>query len=238
MASPNVVGVGITPEGIDNNPAYYQLVLDSPWLSNISARQVLLDWGVQRCGRADVPGVLEAYSLLFDTVYRPGAPYLWCCSNPVYCSTALPGEEIAWPAYNTSMLYEAWALMVNASSKCNSTAFDYDMVDIGREYLSMKPCASAFVSVSADIRAAPLTAAVARYMDVANDIDRLLSSHSGFLLGSWLQAARGASELGGNDSTADHFEWNARSQITTWNPVPLPNGMLLCVLRVSMWSVP
>lgn len=31
MATSAVVGVGLTPEGIDNSPAYFSLVLDSPW---------------------------------------------------------------------------------------------------------------------------------------------------------------------------------------------------------------
>jgi hypothetical protein len=123
----------LNASGIDNNPAYYQAVLESPWLGGVSARQVLLDWGVQRCGRADVPEVLEAYSLLFDTIYQPGTPYLWCCNNPVFCSTALPGDDIARPAYNTTLLYKAWSLMADAAPKCNSEAFNYDLVDIGKK---------------------------------------------------------------------------------------------------------
>ena len=31
-ATANVKGVGLTPEGIDNAPAYFSLVLDSPWM--------------------------------------------------------------------------------------------------------------------------------------------------------------------------------------------------------------
>jgi alpha-N-acetylglucosaminidase len=52
------------------------------------------------------------------------------------------------------------------------------------------------------------------------DVNTLLQSHSGFLLGSWLADAR---LLGGsNETLADFYEWNARAQITTWTPVSDP----------------
>jgi alpha-N-acetylglucosaminidase len=73
------------------------------------------------------------------------------------------------------------------------------------------------------------------------DLDDLLASDSAFLLGPWLQMARatadgsgpdGAPAAAAEDCVGDasipkevvdcrHFyEWNARTQLTTWNPVP------------------
>jgi hypothetical protein len=46
--SPNAGGVGLTPEGIDNAPAYFSLVLDSPWTPVPTAAEWLLQW----CGKS------------------------------------------------------------------------------------------------------------------------------------------------------------------------------------------
>ena len=46
-------------------------------------------------------------------------------------------------------------------------------------------------------------------------MDEILSGHSDFLLGKWLQAAR---DLGATESEKQLFEINAKNQITTWGP--------------------
>eukprot|EP00658_Telonema_sp_P-2_P011696 TRINITY_DN14485_c0_g1_i2.p1 TRINITY_DN14485_c0_g1~~TRINITY_DN14485_c0_g1_i2.p1 ORF type:complete len:632 (-),score=131.10 TRINITY_DN14485_c0_g1_i2:4-1899(-) len=88
-------GVGLTPEGIDNSPAYFSMVLDSPWTTQPTASDWLQEWGEGRCGNPGVAAAQQAYQLLFETVYRPGQQYLWCCSKPVFCPTALPGDDLS-----------------------------------------------------------------------------------------------------------------------------------------------
>eukprot|EP00039_Didymoeca_costata_P033397 m.42165 g.42165 ORF g.42165 m.42165 type:complete len:900 (+) comp9851_c0_seq1:67-2766(+) len=231
LAAPHVVGVGLTPEGIDNNPAYYELVLQSPWLPNdTSPRQFLVNWGIQRCGK-DIPQIREAYSLLFDSIYAPGTPYLFCCSQPTYCPTGIPEEGIATPNYNTSALYAAWALLIEAAPICNSSSTDYDMVDIGREYLSMVPCVTAMNTVNnaaknVTINTTLLNSSVNELLAVSMDVDTLLGTHEGFMLGNWLQSARNIASVqgqGNNTTLADFYEWNARAQVTTWAPILSPN---------------
>ena len=68
------------------------------------------------------------------------------------------------------------------------------------------------------------------YVDLLTDADTLLKTDSAFLLGPWLASAV---QWGGNntDCTAvgyeeavkdcdGFYEWNARVQLTTWNPTP------------------
>ena len=53
--STSIVGVGITMEGIDQNPAYYALCLESAWMSAtqaFDAAKWMVGWGRNRCGRA------------------------------------------------------------------------------------------------------------------------------------------------------------------------------------------
>ena len=50
------------------------------------------------------------------------------------------------------------------------------------------------------------------------DLDQLLGCDSGFLLGSWIAAARFWQNA--SDAPAVYYEWQAKSQISTWWPVP------------------
>ena len=50
------------------------------------------------------------------------------------------------------------------------------------------------------------------------DLDELLGCDQGFLLGAWIQAARQWSNA--TDAPASYYEWQARSQVSTWWPVP------------------
>ena len=71
MASPNnsIAGVGIDPEGIDQNPAYYHFLLETAWRSSpINTTTWLQHWGMQRCGR-DSAKVAQAWAILANTVY-------------------------------------------------------------------------------------------------------------------------------------------------------------------------
>ena len=89
----------------------------------------------------------------------------------------------------------------------------------------------------AALRASPLDAAAVaaagqRYQQLLLDLDALLQTDPAFMVGPWLQAARawGQGDLDGGDcnctgyatitSCRRFYEWNARVQITTWNPTP------------------
>jgi len=218
MATPAVKGVGLTPEGIDNSPAYFSLVLDSPWTPQPTAASWYNEWGASRCGTKGVVAAEKAYELLFQTVYRPDQPYLWCCSNPVWCPTTLPGQSPSRPTYNTTKLRQALELMVEAAPSCNTAAFHYDLVDVAREWMSMVPCIDAFDKVEFKT-AAPddLIKQTAALKSVMNDIDTMMMTDGGFLLGSWLKDSRAVSDWDGSNGTlADFYEYNSRMQITTW----------------------
>jgi alpha-N-acetylglucosaminidase len=88
--APSYAGVGITMEGIDQNPPYYTLALDTVWLPPDAPRNAtaaLVAWGVGRCGKA-LPDVERAWGLLAETTYRPGQQFTLHHS---YCSEVIPG---------------------------------------------------------------------------------------------------------------------------------------------------
>lgn len=129
-----------------------------------------------------------------------------------------------------------------------SRAFIFDLVDLGREYLSIEPCLAASSRLSHANTTATLTAANASLAEMLGDLDRLLSTSDGFLLvraspprgthcarprhappgghgdtgsaqGQWVGDARALAETaGGGEAGADFLEWNARAQVTSWVP--------------------
>merc|ERR1711865_517931 len=78
------------------------------------------------------------------------------------------------------------------------------------------------------------------YAQLLNDLDALVATDSAFQLGPWLAMAKGfATEIGVEDcvpsdpaawptitSCLKFYEWNARSQLTTWKPTPLHSKIL------------
>lgn len=54
-------------------------------------------------------------------------------------------------------------------------------------------------------------------LQLLSDLDELLSSNDGFLLGPWLESAK---SWGVTDSEKQLLEWNARLQITLWGETP------------------
>jgi hypothetical protein len=183
-APPSTVGVGLAPEGIDNSAPYFSLVLDAPWTEQPDARSWFQEWGVGRCGKSGVTAAEQAYDLLFQSVYRPGKPYLFCCSKPKFCPTVHPGDTPDQPGYNASLVREALVLMVEASDECTSRAFRYDLVDVAREWLSMSPCIDAWnqIDKSSTVSPANLTSQVQAFIDVNADVDAMMATDEGFLL--------------------------------------------------------
>ena len=81
MNIPNnsIAGVGIDPEGIDQNPAYYSFLLETAWRSEpVNTTMWLQDWGVQRCGR-DSAKVKQAWGILSKTVRPRSSPLSTSC---------------------------------------------------------------------------------------------------------------------------------------------------------------
>eukprot|EP00665_Eupelagonemidae_sp_cell47_P000189 gene189-5360_t len=145
--APSLAGVGITMEGIDQNPPYYTLALDAAWRPPAAPRNAtaaLVEWGVGRCGRA-LPDVVAAWALLAETVYRPGQQFTL---HHTYCSEVTPGgpHSCADDPYNCThrwespdlwrgtnpRLYRAWVLLARSAGECGTDAARFDAVDVGR----------------------------------------------------------------------------------------------------------
>lgn len=266
--SATIVGTGFTSEGIDQNPAYYDLILDSHFRSlpydpteyvvARALRRYNVVGALKDAARASaaVHATTMAWQLLAASVYSQDV------SVQDYTGvTHLPGKS-TWsfaadrytPSAKMCQLFRAWGALIDtaglltADSRLLDEPLSYDLVDVGREVLaqlatplSMNLSDALYATPHADPTAVGVSGSA--YLAVLADLDTLLATDQAFLLGSWLQMARGVGERNGTDCTgpmaptvppevvgcAHFFEWNARCQLTSWNPVPkgahvLPKG--------------
>jgi len=238
-----VAAVGMDPEGIDVTPAYWEFVLSMAYKGGTDAdpADFLADWGVRRCGHED-QRVRRAWQLLAATVFRSNQTNYE--HHLVYCPTAMPLSSIGngWnrpmirPGYDAAPLAEAWSLLIDAAADC-APAARYDVVDVGREFLSLFPCVAAHDALGNSTDAAALAAARADMAAVLADLEELLASHEGFLAGAWVAEARAlGAAAGAAPADLDLLEWNARSQVSTWFPSPPTPSNGLCDYANKVWA--
>ena len=217
-------GVGLTMEGIENNPIMYELVMELPW------RETKFDWKEwlngyveARYGNTANAKVREAWMLLAKSVYGAGPKVTeQGCHESVLCARpALDVYQVStWSEmeefYNPDDVINAARLMVEASHEVKANAnFCYDLVDITRQAIA-EQARYVYNEVVAAYKAKDrlmFSHATKRFLDILLQQDQLLSSMPDFMVGRWLRDAR---NLGLNDQERDHYEWNARVQITTW----------------------
>lgn len=217
-------GVGLTMEGIENNPVMYELISELPWRdSKFSWKEWLHDYVEARYGNINNDKVQQAWLLLAISVY--GAPAKLTeqgCHESVLCARpALDVYQVStWSEmedfYNPDDVIRAARLMVEASHDIEANAnFRYDLVDITRQAIA-EQARLVYDEVVAAYKAKDRTMfahATNKFLDLLLQQDRLLSSMPDFMVGRWIKQAR---SLGANPSESDHYEWNARVQITTW----------------------
>ena len=247
-ASANVVGIGATPEGIDQNPAFYEFLHDQPFrdrpfenLLDYMADRALRRYGVPEQEQDARNEVASSWALLSQTLYATdrnvkdftGVSHL----NP--SADDLFKKDRATPTQFMCKVYKAWDHLLQAAENNPSVwrdgenePFRYDLINLGREVMAQISTPMA-LNFTASTQVDPLVrhdiwSTTFRYTEVLYDLDTLVATDSAFLLGPWLQMARHLGE--GRDDCAspfqddesndcsDFYEWNARSQITTWNP--------------------
>ncbi|KAL4235880.1 hypothetical protein ACF0H5_004269 [Mactra antiquata] len=214
-----MIGTGLTPEGIFQNEAIYELMNENVlatkprnltvWFSNFAKNRY-----EQSNEFAD-----KAWQLLRISVYN-NTDRLHDHSKNVI-PTSLP--KLKHPLmpdiwYRPSDLYGAWMNMVNASDYLwNSTLFRYDLVDIARDSLQLlsfkyyTEIITAYNSKNMNM----LQTSGGYLIHLLIDLEHLISSDSHFLLEPWIRDAR---NWGNNTNEKDLMEYNARNQITLWGP--------------------
>ena len=217
-------GVGLTMEGIENNPVMYELVSELPWRdAKFSWKEWLHDYVEARYGNINNAKVHDAWLLLARSVYGAGAKIVeQGCHESVLCARpALDVYQVSsWSEmeefYNPDDVINAARLMVEASHEVKANDnFRYDLVDVTRQAIA-EQARYVYDEVVAAYKAKDrkmFDYTTKRFLDILLQQDRMLSSMPDFMVGGWIRSAR---NLGQNEQERNHYEWNARVQITTW----------------------
>ena len=217
-------GVGLTMEGIENNPVMYELVSELPWRdAKFSWKEWLHDYVEARYGNINNAKVHDAWLLLARSVYGAGAKIVeQGCHESVLCARpALDVYQVSsWSEmeefYNPDDVIRAARLMVEASHEVKANDnFRYDLVDVTRQAIA-EQARYVYDEIVAAYKAKDRNLfdyTTKRFLDILLQQDRLLSSMPDFMVGGWIRSAR---NLGQNEQERNHYEWNARVQITTW----------------------
>lgn len=226
-ASPNLVGLGITPEAIDQCGTAFDLVLEAAWraapVPDVGAW--LQAWAARRYGAPASPSVASAYAILERAVFHASGPDL-----SVFEKTPQLGAAMSRGTNATGVLAAARLLLAAASSQevpLGSSTLSYDIVDLVRqtaaglhadlaallsERFSVGVCPGAATpSAAADALAAIAAAAAA----LLADLDAVLAQDVNFLLGAWTEPARAMGVAAGAEAA---FMRDAKLLVSLWTP--------------------
>ncbi|KAM8836700.1 alpha-N-acetylglucosaminidase [Spinachia spinachia] len=213
-----LVGLGMTPEGIEQNPVMFELMSELAWRRepvNLSKWASL--YAMRRYGSTQ-ENLTTAWRLLFASVYNCTVPhYRNHNHSPLVRRPSFHMNSDVW--YDTSDLYKAWKLIMEAApSLMSKETFRYDLVDVTRQVLQVLTT-SFYQEITDAFRKQKLPelliAGGVLVHDLLPELNRLLSSDRNFLLGTWLERAR---SLALDEKEAQLYDMNARNQLTLWGP--------------------
>lgn len=215
-------GVGLTPEGIENNSVMYELLCELPWREHFSKDSWLRDYVAARYGKAD-EHLLEVWTLLSNSIYNcPASSIQQGTHESVFC--ARPSlhayQASSWSSMSDyyrpqDVIAAAGKMLASASSFRGQNNYEYDLVDIVRQAVAEKG-RLVYPVVVAAYRSGDQTlfdSASKRFLDLILLQDILLATRREFKVGNWIEAARA---MGDTPAEKNLYEWNARVQITTW----------------------
>lgn len=220
----NLKGIGLTMEGSGNNPVMFELMCELPWLGNdLPSRHEWVEQYVMARYGADDPDVQAAWRILADGIYncplgnnQQGPHESIFCGRPSEYNFQVKSWSKMRNYYDPATTLEAAALMAKAAPRLKGNDnFEYDLVDITRQALADQG-RKQYQRAMSDYRTfsrKDFERSSTRFLEMLLMQDRLLGTRSEFRLGSWIEAAR---SIGSTPDEKNLYEWNARTQITTW----------------------
>ncbi|KAL4036276.1 hypothetical protein IC575_005004 [Cucumis melo] len=258
-----MVGVGMSMEGIEQNPVVYDLMSEMAFQHNkVDVKKWLPQYSVRRYGHL-VPSIQDAWDILYHTIYNctdgandknrdvivafpdvdPSSILVLPEGSDQHgiLDSSMDGLQDAtfdrphlW--YPTSKVISALKLfIVGGDQLFGSNTYRYDLVDLTRQALAKYSNELFFRIVKAyQLYDAQTMASLSQeFLELVNDIDTLLACHEGFLLGPWLQSAK---QLAQSEEEEKQYEWNARTQITMWFDNTEEEASLLRDYGNKYWS--
>lgn len=215
----NAVGAGLFMEGILQNPAYYEAVMDMWWRdSPVSAKQWLEEYALRRYGFCD-SAVKQAWQLLLEGPYRCGSKE---SSSIVAARPALyakkSGPNFLLQADAPICKLKALDLLLNVRDQGHdSEGYRFDVADLTRQTLSdLAYWLHLEMAKNYELRKAEDFERNAKiFYELLLDIDRVCATRSEYRLENWLERARA---WGRNEEEKNYLEKDAKMLLTYWGP--------------------
>ena len=229
---PSLVGVGITPEAIDQALPAFDILLEASWRAAPlgDAGPWLQGYAARRYGASGAPAALvaAAYTLLHNATFRAGGPDLSVyeklprlgaamtrgtnASGALEAARLLLAAAAAMPRAPSTLVYDAMDLVRGAGAALHS-----DLVSLLSQRYAVGPAAAG--------GAAPAAAALASLAAAASallaDLDAVLAMDQNFMLGGFVERARA---LGAAVGAPQLFVRDAKMLVSTWTEDGLAFG--------------
>ncbi len=218
----NLIGIGLTPEGLMTNPYIYDLMSEMAWHTDtVNTEEWAKKYIERRYGKKSVKAE-EAWKILINTLYdcrdqRHGPQGAHYCMRPTpeFSQGSFVRSNLF---YDSAEIRNALKLLLEASDEIgNSDGYKYDVVDLTRQCMS-----DLSVEMHKQMGAAYISGNYEEYKKICDkwlsailDLDKLLSTRREFLLGNWLEQSK---KWATNKEEKNLYEWNARNLITLWGP--------------------
>lgn len=213
-----MLGFGLTPEGIDQNPIVYEQLTDAMWLTNNPTaganstqdnnwRTLTKNYVSARYGYPSAGLLNSAWSDITDALYSKSSPWYkdgWR-QRP---GRVKRGRPLAQMVKLEAALEKLISEQPYTNELSKNPLFQRDIVDVCKTWLggiADRECAIA-VSAGPEMRT--------KFFDTLNDIDRLLACRTEHRLSTWISQAR---EWGKASREKNLLEMNARLQVTAWD---------------------
>jgi alpha-N-acetylglucosaminidase len=213
-----LTGIGLTPEGNEQNPALFELMLENVWQDTPINVDVWLKGYAHRRYGADNASVVKAWDYLKNTVYSgglgEGGPESIIVARPTF---DVKGHRVLTKLdYDARELVKGWELFIHvADSFSNSGAFQYDLIDVTRQVLAnyASPLQQKIALAYQKKDKAAFEKYSIEFLELIDDMDALLATRQEFLFGKWVTDAQ---RWGVTPEEKNIYEFNARDQVTLW----------------------
>ncbi|MDH8702398.1 hypothetical protein M2138_001762 [Dysgonomonadaceae bacterium PH5-43] len=223
-----MLGVGATPEGIENNPMLYEALFELPWReTKVESEDWIKSYANIRYGKKN-EAAEQAWSFLLNSVYacptsQQGVSEAIICARPSLTVNSVSTWSTSNIYWEVDDVKKAAQLLLSQSESLSGKNFEYDVVDVVRQALS--DYSYTLLTRINDANTAKdkekFKALSNRFLELILNQDELLNTIPDFMLGKWINDAR---NLGKTKEEKDIYEKNARLLVTTWGPQASANS--------------
>jgi alpha-N-acetylglucosaminidase len=220
--APYLKGVGIMPEGINNNPVAYDLMLEVGWRrEDIDVGEWIKSYALYRYGKYN-EDIGNAWKLFLQTVYcshegyQEGPPENILCARPALKITSVSTWGTLKKNYDIAVYAQAVKLFASAAPLFKgSDTYAIDLINFKRQVLA-NDADSVFAGVvdAYNQKNIPAFDAQAdRFLALSDSMENLLNTHAYYRLSTYQEQSLAAGRTPAEKSNNLH---NAMMLITYW----------------------